>query len=550
MKKIVTIITLLIAVQCLHAQNPLVKKWDYRYGGMELDFITCFQETRDGGFVLGGYSASDMGGDKSQNAFGGFDYWVVKIDSAGIKEWDANFGALYNERLLALEQTADGGYILCGSSNSDDDGDKTEPNRDTINYSHDYWIVKIDSMGNKLWDKLYGGIDNDFLFSMQETSDHGFILGGSSYSRNSGDKSQDNRDTINFTNDYWIVKTDSMGVIEWEKTYGGPDDDQLTSVKQTKDGGYIIAGASVSDMGGDKTQSSKGNYDFWVIKTDAVGNILWDKDLGADALDIMYSLAITTDGGYILGGTSKSNQNGDKSQSNWDISGVTQDFWVVKIDSMGAKQWDKTYGGFKDEFQFGNITQTTDNGFLMSGISYSDISGNKTENNLGVEQSWVIKTDNGGTILWDKTLLTGAEDECGYALETKSGCYVMMNSCPAGIGGYKSQNFQGLEDYWIVKFCDSTVSPEGIYNISSSNLVSIYPNPFTDKVKIEILEANKSDLAIILYDALGHIVYSSHENRYNVPFSKTIDLKSLSKGVYSLIVIIDGERRIAKLVKE
>lgn len=550
MKRILITSFLLSAYTFLYAQNPLVKKWDARFGGTELDFVTCFLQTNDGGYILGGFSASPLSGDKSGGTKGNYDFWVVKIDALGAMQWDKDLGATYDERLLAIQQTKDGGYLLGGSSSSGIDGDKTEPNIDTVNFTHDYWIVKLDSLGNKLWDRDFGGIENENLSTVKQCTDGGFILGGSSNSIISGHKTQANRDTINFTYDYWIVKTDSNGIKQWDKTFGGNDDDQLTSINLSNDGGYVLSGPSVSGMNGDKSQVSVGNYDYWVVKIDSLGIKQWDKTFGGTELDLLYSAQATYDGGYIFGGTSKSGIGGDKSQPNWDNTNITGDYWVVKIDSMGNKQWDKDYGGIKDEYSFGNIWQTIDSGFLLSGISYSDISGNKTENNLGVEQSWIVKTNASGIIEWDKTLLTAAEDECGYAIQTKDGCFVMTNSCPAGIGGYKSQDFRGLEDYWIVKFCDSTKFATALPSIGFDEHLIIYPNPFTSEITISFNKQNTQYIACSIFDVLGNTVFQSRDEKLSMPYSKAIDLSFLVKGTYYVVVTIDGEKRISRIIKE
>ncbi len=551
MKKIITTFLFLACIQLLHAQNPLVKKWDFRFGGTELDFVTCFQQTADGGYILGGFSKSPVSGDKTSDSKGGYDYWVVKIDPQGTKEWDMDFGGLYDERLFALQQTSDGGYILGGSSSSGIGGDKTQNNRDTVNFTHDYWVIKIDALGNKVWDKVYGGIENENLFSLQQTSDGGFIFGGFSYSGIGGDKTEANHDTTNLTHDYWVVKTDSAGNMQWDKRYGGIDDDQLTSVRQASDGGYLLAGASVSDSSGDKTQPSKGNYDFWVIKTDPSGVKQWDYTYGGTELDILYSMQPTSDNGFILGGTSKSGASGDKTGPNWDNTNVTSDYWIVKLDELGAKKWDRVYGGVKDEFQFGNISQTSDGGYLLSGISYSDISGNKTENNLGVEQSWVVKTDTSGVVQWDKTLYTAAEDECGYAIQTKDGCYVMTNSCPAGIGGYKSQQFVGLEDYWIVKFCDSTVFPNSVDAMTqTSTEIAVYPNPFTEEITLTFSKELHGPISFMVYNAIGDLVLNANEQHAKAFTSKRLDLSSLSRGSYFLVIQTADEKKISRIIKE
>jgi len=142
-----------------NAQIPLTKMWDYRFGGTNQDILTCFRQTRDGGYILGGYSASDIGGDKTQASRGSYDYWIVKINDLGIKQWDREFGGIGNDRLYSIQQTIDGGYILGGYSDSGSGADKTQGTWGGV----DYWIIKTDSLGNKLWDLDFGGSENDQL---------------------------------------------------------------------------------------------------------------------------------------------------------------------------------------------------------------------------------------------------------------------------------------------------------------------------------------------------------------------------------------------------
>ncbi len=423
--------------------------WDKRFGGTDQDYITCFQQTKDGGYILGGYSQSGIGGDKTQATWGVDDYWIVKTDSLGNKEWDKDFGGTNGDVLYSLQQTADGGYILGGSSLSGIGGDKTQSTWG----GYDYWIIKTDSLGNKEWDKDFGGTDYDFLYSLQQTADGGYILGGVSNSGIGGDKTQDTIGSL----DYWVIKTDSLGNKEWDKDFGGTDTDWFYSLRQTADGGYILGGYSYSCIGGDKTQATWGVDDFWIVKTDSLGNKEWDKDFGGTNDDVLRSLQQTADGGYILGGLSASGIGGDKTQANWDISGSTYDYWIVKTDSLGNKEWDKDFGGTGDEDNFGTISQINDGGYLLCGTSYSNIGGDKTENNLNAEQTWIVKTDSLGSKQWDKTILSPGHDEYGFAIQTMDGCYAVASWDNGGIGGYKTQAAWGTyPDYWLVKFCDST----------------------------------------------------------------------------------------------
>ncbi|HRC32318.1 MAG TPA: hypothetical protein PK736_02625 [Bacteroidia bacterium] len=461
MKNIILLILLITFYTTnFHAQNPLVKQWDKRFGGTDFDLLSSLQQTSDGGYILGGISLSGIGGDKTQPSWGSYDYWIVKIDSLGNKQWDKRYGGTDSDLLTSFQQTSDGGYILGGRSESGISGDKTQPSWG----NDDYWIVKIDSLGTKQWDKRFGGTSYELFYSLQQTTDGGYILGGLSWSGISGDKTQPSWGSY----DFWIVKISSLGNKQWDKRFGGASDDILYSLQQTTDGGYILGGYSWSGISGDKTQPSWGVRDYWILKIDSLGNKQWDKRFGGTSIDWLNSLQQTTDGGYILGGMSNSGISGDKTQPAW---GNSVDYWIVKIDSLGIKQWDKRFGGTSDDEGIGYISQTIDGGFLLSGDSYSPISGDKTENNLGPEQTWVIKTDALGNKQWDKTVFTNGHDEGGLAIKTKDGCFALANYTYAGIGGDKTQASQGSWDYWIIKFCDTTLAVIPSVNLSASDTI-------------------------------------------------------------------------------
>ena len=438
--------------------------WDKRYGGLDADQMRSFQQTRDGGYILGGFTTSGIGGDKSQPLWGSYDFWVVKTNQVGDLEWEKRYGGINGDALWSLRQSSDGGYVLGGHSTSGISGDKTQPTWSTGN--PDFWILKIDSLGSIHWDKDFGGTGDDWFYSIDKTYDGGYILGGSSNSEISGDKTEPNRDTSSIHSmDYWIVKVDSIGNKEWDKTFGGSNEEELKTVKQTIDGGYIIGGWSRSDISGDKTQPLKGalgDYDFWIVKIDSVGNKIWDRDIGSTDPDLLWSIQLTDDGGLLLGGDAYIGVSGDKTQTG---AGM-YDYWIVKIDSAGNILWDKTFGGSSSE-EFSGIQKTNSGGFLLSGDSYSTISGEKTENNLGSEQTWIVKIDSAGNKIWDKTIFTIGHDELGFAIENLEGCLVAGNWINVGIGGYKTQPNWGDYDFWIIKLCDSSAIPVSAFAATS-----------------------------------------------------------------------------------
>jgi len=353
-------------------------QWQNTIGGDDADWLQSVQQTTDNGYILGGWSKSNISADKTENSQGASDFWVVKLDSIGNIQWQNTIGGDSTDNLYSLQQTTDGGYILGGFSISSISGDKTE-------YSiggSDYWVVKLDASGNIQWQNTIGGYENDNLYSLQQTTDGGYILGGRSMSNATGDKTENSQGL----DDYWVVKIDATGNIQWQNTIGGNSWDELESIEQTSDGGYILGGSSDSDNSGDKTENSQGDFDYWVVKLDATGNLQWQNTIGGDNWDKLKSIQQTSDGSYIFGGYSSSNISGDKTEN----SQGNYDYWVINIDSIGNILWQNTIGGLYAE-ALSSIKQTIDGGYIIGGQSVSPISGDKTEDSQGNNDYWVIK---------------------------------------------------------------------------------------------------------------------------------------------------------------
>jgi len=346
--------------------------------------------------------------------------------------------------------------------------------------------------------------------------------------------------------DFWIIKIDAQGNKIWDKDFGGTEHDYLNAMQQTADGGYLLGGYSASDISGDKTEPRWGLYDNWIVKIDSLGNFQWDKNLGGYSNDFINSVYQTNDHGYILAGISESNMGGDKSQDSWGY----YDYWVIKTDSAGNKIWDKNYGGTDDDEFFGNITPFANGDLMLAGISYSNISGNKTENNLGIEQSWIVKIDSAGTVLWDKTIFTEGHDEEGYAIQTSDGCLAFANYTTGGIAGYKSMDNRDsallanrTADYWMVKFCDSTFTSSVMETKQNAGVI-LYPDPVPEKLNIKTDVEGR--LEITIYDiAYRKILQKSFIN------STVLNMKQLEKGFY-LVQIKNNQRIIfkGKVIKE
>lgn len=313
-----------------------------------------------------------------------------------------------------------------------------------------------------LWEKSYGGKHADYLYDAQPTADYGFILAGSSVSDKTGNKTDDNHGDL----DYWIWKMNEKGDLDWQKSIGGDGFDLLQSIRNTKDGGFILADTSNSGNSFQKNDASKGITDFWVIKLDAAGGEQWQRTIGGNGQDELLCAFQTKDGGYILGGSSSSSP---KSISNVKAEGESfaatkedlfskseksrgnMDYWIVKLSREGIIEWQRTYGGqFTDLLR--SMEQTTDNGFILAGYSNSPMSGDKTNNNKGAGDYWVIKTNDIGEIQWQKTYGADGDDQPHVIHQMLDGTYVLggnSNSKNAltTMGGIVGNGI----DYWILK---------------------------------------------------------------------------------------------------
>jgi len=360
------------------AQNtPPAIQWQKSLGGTEEEWAYSIKQTNDGGYIVVGSSESndgDVTGHHGLTGHGRADFWVVKIDSLGNIQWEKSLGGNYADEAKPIEQTNDGGYIVAGFCSGNGGGDISGNHG-----SEDYWIVKLDSAGNIQWQKCYGGTEEDIAYSIKQTNDGGYIVVGSAKS-NDGDVSY-NHDNTCYNPDCWIVKLDSTGNIQWQKSYGGTVKDIAYSIEQTNDGGYIVAGISQSNDG--DVTGNHGGYDCWIVKLDSTGNIQWQKSYGGSIDEGAY-IQQSYDGGYIFAGTTTSNDG--------DVSGgygnFWQDYWIGKLDSIGNLQWQKCLGGIASDMA-SSIQQTYDGGYIVAGTSSSN-NGDVTGNH-GSMDYWVVK---------------------------------------------------------------------------------------------------------------------------------------------------------------
>jgi len=300
--------------------------WQRALGSGSSEYGYAVATTADGGYIIAA-TADDVGGDIA-NIIGGGDIWLVKLNASGNIVWENTYGGTsYDEPRAVVE--VDGGFIVAGYTESD--------NEQVTGYqgSGDLWVFKVDANGTLLWQRAIGGTDTDEAHGMRRTSDNGVIIAGSTKSNN-GDVGQ------NFGNtDAWLVKLNEAGTIQWQSVYGHTGDDLAMDVVQRADGGYTFAAASNS-QGGQVSQNF-GNYDYWLVRTNPNGTLLGQNSYGGSGDDIPYALQQTFDGGYALAGYTASD-NGNITNN---LGGL--DFWVVKTIDTGVLDWQRTLGGSDDD---------------------------------------------------------------------------------------------------------------------------------------------------------------------------------------------------------
>jgi hypothetical protein len=363
------LILVISLVSCVD-KPKVVMQW-YRTFGDGSSQGRSIQQTQDGGYIICGGTNTT-----SDGAFDD-DVWLIKTNADGNKLWDKTFGGKTDDLGNSVQQTTDGSYIICGI---------TGPYYGVGNA--DVLLIKADADGNKLWDKTFGGSGSDGGNSVQQTIDGGYIVCGTTKSYGDGGK------------DIWLIKTDAEGNELWDKTFGGKTDDLGNSVQQTADGGYIVCGVAGSHQWYETG--------VWLIKTDAAGNKLWDKTFGGGGLDGGNSVQQTTDGGYVVCGYTGS-------------YGVdNEDIWLIKTDSGGDKLWDKAFGFRKYDYGY-SVRQTQDGGYIICGYIIS-----RWQEEFSISKLLLIKADAKGNKLWDKTFGGTLGYTHGFSVQqTTDGGYIV-----------------------------------------------------------------------------------------------------------------------------
>jgi len=381
--------------------------WDKTFGGNSEDMGFSIIQTEEGGYAIAGYTILQRGEKKDdwRSKLGYIilekskkqDFWIIKLDKNGNMEWDETFGDEGTDVANSIIQTKDGGYIIAGfiwtvyaskqdicviklDENGNIEWEKTfDKDEHDIAYSIiqtkdggyaiaggtgkrfwgevNCWVIKLDAKGNMEWDNNFGGTGWDEIYSIIQTKDGSFVTTGCVWSKGAG------------RGDVRVAKLNKRGNLVWDKTFGGSENDETRSIVQTEDGGYVVAGFTVSEDTGDR--------DIWIIKLDKEGNKVWDRTFGGTSEDWANSIIQNKNGDYIVAGWTKS------------MGAGKTDVWIVKLDKRGNLIWDKTFGGSEND-EAHSIIQTEDEGYAVVGWTKSKGAGNA--------DVWVIKLDENGNL--------------------------------------------------------------------------------------------------------------------------------------------------------
>ncbi|MBC7777439.1 MAG: T9SS type A sorting domain-containing protein [Phycisphaerae bacterium] len=518
MKKIATLLAFTLFTCQGYTQSVI--EWQKQIGGSASDLATTILQTSDGGYVAFGTSSSKD--EDASGSHGGADVWLVKMDQNGTIEWQRMYGGSSNDYGRSILQTKDGGYIFSGHAHSKD-GD-ISANTDEA----DCWVVKIDVAGNIEWEKSFGTSPDGIAdpSNIIQTEDGGYVVAAFG----------------NFI-DYWFFKINDQGVLQWEKFFGGTRSDHLHKMRQTPDKGFILVGGSISNDG-DVT----GHHgivlfsDFWVVKTDSLGNMQWQKSLGGSYSDEAFNVLVTSDGSYLVAGLSECND--------WDVSGHhgaihSSDTWVVKLDGQGNILWSRSLGGSVsvDQVYFSMI-ETTEGDYILAGQSESS-DGDLMGLTIGDNDCWMVKLNSTGEILRQKVLGGTNFDAIIDMVRTTDNGFVAVGFSSSTDGDvtvpiHPPAPGQMWYDFWVFKMKNVLTGTDD----PSIGSLGVFPNPFSGSFSI-MADSESSISQFSMYNLLGQKVLQSY-----IYDGNPINANSLPEGWYLLNAQMEnGKTMQAKLLK-
>lgn len=494
--------------------QPVIE-WQRTFGGSKDDIARSICATSDGGFIVAGTTFSndgDITGFKGQK-----DIVVIKYDKSGNLLWHHTLGGGSFDEAGSVCETIDGCFVVAGTTFSqyyDVEGNHGES---------DIWIIKFDRYGNIAWKKTYGGSKNDLYPVVTNTQSGGFTVVGLVASKD-GDVIGEPK-----SQDAWVFVADSSGNILRQWMIGGSGTDFIHSIDPTSDGGYIMAGYSNSNDG--DVGMNIGLNDYWVVKTDSIGTILWSNTYGGKEIEEANSVKSTPDGGCIVTGYTRS-KNGHVIGHNG-----TSDMWVIKLDSTGEVEWQKPLAGKKEEIGY-SILLTPDGGYLSAGLTMTDTGDGSV--NDSYYDAWLVKLDSEGTVLWDKAYGGFRADTAFSICFTEDGGLALAGSSKSIDGDFSANH--GLSDIWIAKLS----APVDVREQSSTKDYIISPNPAGDYIDInigEVILSETKDLKI--YNSLGECVFTLTPALSKREKELRIYVSQLAAGVY----FVKAGDRVEKFTK-
>jgi len=451
--------------------------------------------------------------------------------------WDMRFGGDDDDRLVEILPASSGGFLLCGWTRSAQGFDVTEPDRGF----EDFWIVKVDDQGNKQWDKRFGTSGHEILEAAIVTPDGGFLLAGSS-----GPYSQalitppdgDRTEAVLGYNDFWMVKIDANGTKQWDKRLGGPGAEILYAVINAPGGGYVLGGLPFLNAGGgqassgDVSGSGYGNGDWWIVRTDARGNKLWDQLYGGTSQDYVRSLLATPDGGILAGGQSDSPVSGNKT-----VAAAGSVGWLLKLDMQGNKQWEQVYG----PVAYGVAVNPAGGYFIGSGKAYSLMPPDA--------DFWLASIDSRGLLQWERLYGGTGAEVITHIRSQANGEVLLFGVSDSNISRDKTASNRGGNDVWMVRVA---ASPLGTKEASAAlhSKASLFPNPAESQIIVQVEGLNEQGVVRIeVLNSPGQLVQQAVAAAQSSTFQHQLDISGLSQGLYTLRVHTTDGVFTRKLVK-
>ncbi len=504
-------------------------------GGSYVDNGVCIKKLNNG-YVAVIASSSNVSFDRTESKKGYMDYWLVGLNNDITIDWQKSIGGSGLDEVFDMIVTPNKDIIIVGISDSPISDDKT-----VANYGNsDVWIVCTDSIGNIKWQNVYGGTFNEnYRSQIIKLSNNNYVIGTTSASNISGNKTEDSKGSY----DYWVFSIDSLGNKLWDKTFGGSSSDRFCDMVQVSDEELVILGTSSSPISGDKTEDkiSEGR-DVWVVKYNFISNtIVWDKTLGSEEDELPYVRAAFDGNNIYCMATTISGISGTQTVAGFG----DRDLWLNKMDTAGNIVLQKIYGGSGRD-QIASITVDEKNNLLIGATSNSPISGNKTGTSI-TNDYWFLNIKTDGSIIWDKTILGNKDELLGDVLYNGGNHFIAIGGSNSNVSGDKTENARNnntdeYNDAWIIELSSNV----GINsNLSNYDNIEIFPNPSTGSIII------KNDNSIIetihLYNIQGKEIISKivQQKEYK------LDVCSLSAGVYIVQGIMqNGEVFRAKFIKK